>query len=70
MQAIKATSHLYFCNFPTECVFFFFQGCQVKVEMAFQFILRFIMWTCLLGFLTEVCTKHLITVFKPLSVCI
>ncbi|XP_043998988.1 tetraspanin 37 isoform X2 [Gambusia affinis] len=30
------------------------QGCQVKVEMAFQFILRFIMWTSLLGFLTEV----------------
>ncbi|PWA29721.1 hypothetical protein CCH79_00008036, partial [Gambusia affinis] len=53
MQAVKATSHLYFCNFPTECVLFFSQGCQVKVEMAFQFILRFIMWTSLLGFLTE-----------------
>ncbi|MEQ2277104.1 hypothetical protein XENORESO_019814, partial [Xenotaenia resolanae] len=30
------------------------QGCQVKLEMAFQFILSFIMWCALLGFLTEV----------------
>ncbi|KAM4724619.1 tetraspanin 37 [Anableps anableps] len=30
------------------------QGCQMKLEMAFQFILRFIMWGFLLGFLTEV----------------
>ncbi|XP_036006924.1 tetraspanin 37 [Fundulus heteroclitus] len=30
------------------------QGCQGKLEMTFQFILRFIMWGSLLGFLTEV----------------
>uniref|UniRef100_A0A3Q2PP00 Tetraspanin 37 n=1 Tax=Fundulus heteroclitus TaxID=8078 RepID=A0A3Q2PP00_FUNHE len=34
------------------------QGCQGKLEMTFQFILRFIMWGSLLGFLTEVCAKY------------
>ncbi|XP_054894814.1 tetraspanin 37 isoform X2 [Poeciliopsis prolifica] len=47
------------------------QGCQVKLEMAFQFILKFIMWTSLLGFLTEVvllCTMaQMITVEERLN---
>lgn len=30
------------------------QGCQLKLEMTFQFILKFIMWVSLLGFLTQV----------------
>ncbi|XP_015243281.1 PREDICTED: tetraspanin-3-like [Cyprinodon variegatus] len=29
------------------------EGCQIKVEETFKFILSFIMWSCLLGFLTE-----------------